>query len=63
MQDYDWEMELSDENKTVIYATFPKLLQMGNFDLKSLEKLQKSNCNTIGVDTLNKMGRSRTIGE
>jgi hypothetical protein len=35
-EDYDWEMGLSYEEETIVYETFPKLLPMGDFDLKNL---------------------------
>ena len=35
----------------IVYEAFPEFLPMGNFDLKSLKKLQKPSCNTVKIDT------------
>ena len=51
-EDYDWEMGLSDEEEAVVYVAFPELLPMGDFDLKSLRKLQGASCNTMEVATI-----------
>ena len=51
-EDYDWEMGLSDEEEAIVYEAFPELLPMGDFDLKSLRKLQEPSCNTMEIDTI-----------
>ena len=59
-EDYDWEMGLSDEEEAIVYEAFPELLPMGDFDIKNLRKLQRSSCNTVGVDNPKKPGRPKT---
>ena len=49
-KDYNCEMGLSDEEEAIVYEAFPKLLPMGDFDLKSLKNLRGSSYNTVGVD-------------
>lgn len=53
-------MGLSDEEEAVVSETFPELLTMGDFDLKNLKKLQRSSCNTTGVDNPKKLGKPNT---
>ena len=50
-EDYDWEMGLTNEEEAVVFEAFPKLLPMGDFDLKSLKKLRAPSCNTVEIDT------------
>ena len=54
-EDYDWEMGLSDEEEAIVYETFPELLPTGDFDLKNLKKLRESGCNTVEIETPQKL--------
>ena len=42
-------MGLSNEKETIVYEAIPELLFMGDFNLKSLRKLQGPSCNTMEV--------------
>ena len=37
-ENYNWEMGLSDEEETTVYEAVPKVLPMGDFDLKILKR-------------------------